>query len=82
MKDLSGIVAILYITVGVSAQPPAVPAAPLAIVNANLDNVRDGRITANATIVIRRGKIESIGPGPAPAGAQASISKESTHCRA
>jgi imidazolonepropionase-like amidohydrolase len=69
MKELSGIVVSICIAVGLSAQP-AVPDAPLAIVNANLVNVRDGRITANATIVIRRGKIASIGPGAAPAGAQ------------
>jgi imidazolonepropionase-like amidohydrolase len=40
-----------------------------AITNANLVNVRTGQITANATIVIRDGKIASAGPGAAPAGA-------------
>jgi imidazolonepropionase-like amidohydrolase len=61
-----------------TAQPPAEPAAgPLVLVNANLVNVRDGRITTNATIAIRNGRIESIGSGPstalgagAPAGAR------------
>ena len=49
-----------------TAQPPAEPAAePLVLVNANLVNVRDGRITPNATIVIRNGRIESIGSGAA-----------------
>ena len=52
-----------------SAQPtrPQSPE-PLALVNANVINVRDGRLTANATIVIRNGRIESVGPGAAPPG--------------
>lgn len=70
MTKLSGIAAILCIAVGLSAQPPTAPGAPIAIVNANLVNVRDGRVTPNATIVIRGGKIESIGSGAAPAGAR------------
>ena len=40
----------------------------IAIVNANLVNVRDGRVTPNATIVIRDGRIESIGSGAAAGG--------------
>jgi imidazolonepropionase-like amidohydrolase len=51
-------------------RPAAPAAAPLAVINTNLVNVRDGRVTPNATIVIRGGKIESIGSGAAPAGAQ------------
>lgn len=39
-----------------------------ALVNANVVDVRDGRVTPNATIVLRDGRIASIGAGPAPAG--------------
>ena len=54
------------------AQRPEAPAdAPLALVNANVVNVRDGRVTANATIVMRGGRIESMGTGAAPAGVRA-----------
>jgi imidazolonepropionase-like amidohydrolase len=35
----------------------------LALVNANVVNLRTGAITPNATIVVREGKIVSIGPG-------------------
>jgi imidazolonepropionase-like amidohydrolase len=62
-------VAILVLVAGLSAQPPASPAAePLALVNATLVDVRDGRVTANATIAMRNGRIESIGTGAAAAG--------------
>ena len=55
--------------VSVSAQRPEAPAdGPLALVNANVVNVRDGRIVPNATIVMRGGRLESVGSGPAPAG--------------
>jgi imidazolonepropionase-like amidohydrolase len=70
MKKLSGIVAIFCVVVRLGAQPPATPDAPLAIVNANVVNVRDGRVTPNTTIVIRAGKIEAIGSAGAPAGAR------------
>jgi len=53
-------------------QPPAQRAAEaIAIVNANLVNVRDGRVIPNATIVIRDGRIESIGSGAAAGGERA-----------
>ena len=48
-------------------QAPGAPE-PLALVNANVLNVRDGRIVANATILLRAGKIESIGSAAAPSG--------------
>jgi imidazolonepropionase-like amidohydrolase len=52
-----------------AAQPAAPPAdQPLALTRANIVNVRDGRIAANATLVIRGGKIDSVGSGAAPAG--------------
>lgn len=49
----------------------AAPPEPLALTNANVVNPRDGRVVANATIVLRDGKIESIGSGPAPSGMRA-----------
>jgi len=55
--------------VSLSAQRPEAPAdGPLALINANVVNVRDGRIVPNATIVMRGGRLESVGSGPAPAG--------------
>jgi imidazolonepropionase-like amidohydrolase len=80
MRKLVGAVVILCIGVGAvprlysgQGEPrPATPSNdPLALVHANLVNVRDGRVTANATIVLRDGKVESIGTGPAPAGIKA-----------
>jgi imidazolonepropionase-like amidohydrolase len=47
-----------------------IPQPHLALLHANVIDVRTGGITADATIVLRDGKIASIGPGPAPAGAE------------
>ena len=49
-----------------SAQTPAPSGEPLALVNAQLIDVRTGRVTAGATIVLREGRIASIGSGAAP----------------
>jgi imidazolonepropionase-like amidohydrolase len=84
MNKLIGAAAILCLAVGLSAEPrrrsfeaqasvglQAIPAAELlVIVNANLVNVRDGRVTPNTAIVIRNGRIDAIGSGAAPAGAR------------
>jgi imidazolonepropionase-like amidohydrolase len=43
------------------------PDEPTSVVNANVVNVRDGRVTPNATIVLRDGRIASIGIGAPPA---------------
>src|SRR3990172_5396962 len=48
----------------------AQPQPYLALVNGHVLDVRTGGIEANATIVLRDGKIASIGPGLAPAGAE------------
>jgi imidazolonepropionase-like amidohydrolase len=64
MKKLIGTAAFLGATTIAGEaipQPAARPADAIVIVNANLVNVRDGRITPNASIVIRNGRIESIG---------------------
>ena len=72
MRRLSGVAIVLFFLVGVvlgrAQQRPAVNSnEPLALTNANVVNVRDGRVTANATIVLRAGRIESVGSMPAPA---------------
>lgn len=49
------------------AQSPALPQDPIALVNANVVNVTDGSIQRGVTIVMRNGRIESVGAA-APAG--------------
>jgi imidazolonepropionase-like amidohydrolase len=74
MKKLIGAAAILTASslAGEAIQPPASRVAEaIAIVNANLVNVRDGRLTPNALLVIRGGRIDSVGSGAAPAGVRA-----------
>ena len=71
IRKLSGAAALFGLAASLGAQPPAEPpAGRLVLVNANLVDVRDGRVTANATIAIRNGRIESIGSGAAAAGAR------------
>lgn len=55
-------------TVWVGAQPEQGAPAAIALVNANVVDPRDGRIATRATVVVRGGRIESIGSGAAPAG--------------
>jgi imidazolonepropionase-like amidohydrolase len=74
MRQLIGAAAIFGVAslVNGAIQPPASRAADaIAIVNANLLNVRDGRVTPNASLVIRNGRIDSIGSGSGPAGVRA-----------
>lgn len=60
---------VLASVASLSAQRPPTPSnEPLALVNANVVNLRDGRVTPNATLVLRDGKIASIGSGAAPSG--------------
>ena len=42
----------------------------IALVNVNVVNVRTGQVTPNATVVVRDGKIASVGTSAAPAGVQ------------
>jgi len=67
-KAFAVIVAILTAITAAAQRPEAPSDAPLALINGNVVNVRDGRIIANATVVIRGGRLESIGTGGAPAG--------------
>lgn len=57
------------LSIAALAQRAAGAADPVALVNANVLNVRNGQIVASATVVLRGGRIESIAPGgAAPAG--------------
>jgi imidazolonepropionase-like amidohydrolase len=68
MYRMSWLLVLASVT-SLSAQRPTTPSnEPLALVNANVVNVRDGRVTPNATLVLRDGKIASIGSGAAPSG--------------
>lgn len=52
-----------------NAQVPApVASEPLALVNADVVDVRGGRVTPSVTMVLRDGRIESVGPGSPPKG--------------
>jgi imidazolonepropionase-like amidohydrolase len=68
MKKMSIVLAVAAAVVSISAQRGAPPNEPLALVHANVVNVRDGRITSDATLVLRNGRIESIASAPAPPG--------------
>lgn len=85
MKSLVSAVAVVCIAATVAAQrapapsaarPEPQPARPepvegVALVNANVVNVRDGRVATGQTVVLRNGRIESIGAAAAPAGVRA-----------
>jgi imidazolonepropionase-like amidohydrolase len=58
--------AALAVPVVLAAQQPATTS--FAIVHANAVDVRTGAITPDATIVVREGKLASVGPGAAPSG--------------
>lgn len=54
--------------VSLTAQRTAIPQQePLALTNASVVNVRTGAVARNVTVLMRGGRIESVGP-PAPAG--------------
>ncbi len=69
MTRVVAVLAAAVVGVSLTAQAPAVPTAePLALVNASLVNVGDGSVAPGATIVLRNGRVETIGSGAAPAG--------------
>jgi imidazolonepropionase-like amidohydrolase len=57
--------------VALAAQRGPAPVEGIALINANVINVRTGAIQRNATVVMRGGLIETLGPGPAPTGTRA-----------
>jgi len=72
MKSLVALMAAGWLVATLAAQQaPGSQGEPLALVHANLVNVRDGRIASGVTVVLRNGRIESIGTGAAPAGVKA-----------
>ena len=71
MRRTRALFAALLIAAAASAQtsrPAPAAVEPLALVNANVVSVRDGTITANATIVLRNGRIDTVGTSAPPAG--------------
>lgn len=62
-------VLLVYVVAGLRGQRGgALPQEPIALLNANLVNVRDGSLRPNVTVLLRDGRIESIATGAAPAG--------------
>ena len=55
---------------GASARQERDAVAPLVLVNASVVDPRDGRVTPRATVVIRDGRIESVGSAAPPAGSR------------
>jgi imidazolonepropionase-like amidohydrolase len=55
-------------TVSMRAQAGGLPQEPLALVNANVVSVTDGAVQRGVTLVLRSGRIESIGPAAPPSG--------------
>jgi imidazolonepropionase-like amidohydrolase len=62
------LVGILLAGAALAAQPTTSSHEPLALVNATVVNVRDGSVQRGVTILVRGGRIESVGTGAAPAG--------------
>jgi imidazolonepropionase-like amidohydrolase len=58
-------------SISVRAQGGGLAQEPLALVNANLVSVTDGAVQRGVTVVLRGGRIESIGTAAAPAGVRA-----------
>jgi N-acetylglucosamine-6-phosphate deacetylase len=72
MRLIAGLVAVIGAAVALAAQSSSGPSnEPLALINANVVNVRDGRVLSGATVVLRNGRIDSINTSPAPAGIKA-----------
>ncbi len=63
-RQLLVLVALLTLAASAIAAPPE----PLALTNANVVDLRDGRVRAGVTLVLRDGKIESLGAGTVPGG--------------
>ncbi len=67
-SDILRALATAAIFVSSAVAQPVRPAEPLALVRANVLDVRTGRIAANQTVILRDGKVESISSAPAGAG--------------
>ena len=73
IKPLTSAVLAIASVAALAAQPRAtVPGPePIALTNASVVNVRTGAVLRNATVVLRGGRIESVGTGSAPTGVRA-----------
>ena len=60
----------LTFLMGLALSSQALPQPHLALVNANVVDVRTGRIGRNATVVMQDGRIVSVDASAAPAGAE------------
>jgi imidazolonepropionase-like amidohydrolase len=67
IRSFAALAAFLLVSSGPAFAQPGRPAEPLALIRANVLDVRTGRIAANQTVVLRDGKIESISGAPAAA---------------
>src|SRR5690349_11467716 len=65
---LASLAVLVAVTASLSAQGGGLPQEPIALVNANVVSVSDGAVQRGVTVVLRGGRIESIGASPAPAG--------------
>jgi imidazolonepropionase-like amidohydrolase len=69
---LTSSIAIALAAVTVTAQRPVVaPQEPIALVNANVVDVRSGTIQRNTVVVLRGGRIDTVGAAAPPAGVRA-----------
>ena len=67
MRNVCLAAAFVPVFAGAAAAAAPDPIA-LALTNANVVDVRTGRVTNGATVVLRGGRVESVGAGVAPAG--------------
>src|SRR6266545_6059152 len=69
MRNSATVIAIFLVAIALWAQHQGQPSnAPLALTNATVVNVRDGHVVPKATIVLRNGRIDSIGQSAPPDG--------------
>jgi imidazolonepropionase-like amidohydrolase len=65
-----GVCVCTFVTIPAAQSNAVIPQPFLALTHAQVVNVRTGEIARDVTLVVRDGRIVSIGPGGAPAGAQ------------
>ena len=68
---VSAVLAAGCIAVLDAQRPTVAPQEPIALTNASVVNVRTGAVLRNATVVLRGGRIESVGTAAAPSGVRA-----------
>src|SRR5687768_18611299 len=68
---ISTVLSIACITAVAAQRPIVPPQEALALTNASVVNVRTGAVLRNATVVLRGGRIESVGTAAAPSGIRA-----------